>query len=834
MPYPSAAARGKNAPGAAGAFSVLGLPGLLSWYRDTGHHSDVEMSGGSIADDDIVLAWEDQAGTNHWLVTGVGTATGPRLQTAERNGKDILRFNGTNSCMRCAGLGTLFRGTQAYTIFIACAQDTATGTQAIETHNTSNQDSDYGYTLLRNSGTQKHLRRFADSAAASDAVTQGSDVAIITLVCDGSQVTIKTNNDTGNTVSTGSNGSTINQMTLGALIRPSNANGTFFFDGDVCEIIICNQALSNGVQTQVYEYLGERWGAAPGTPGSLAGTGRYLSNELRWTAATSAVSYTIRRAAAGSGVYSTIATDVTSLYYFDMGLPASTAYDYEVIAVNQFGLAGTAASVATVTTDSGAFTPLKMGTLNSWLKPDALGLSDNTAIQNNTDQSGNGNTFTQGTSNQRPLYKTGIQNGLGMALFDGSNDWFSCDSLSSMFNGNTPFSVFLVVKLTALGNPATDNRNYFIAANITGSATPTIDLYYAPFSNALVHTDRRDSAAVEYSLGFGDPDTNAHVVGIIYDGLRAQLYLDGALMGLATLGAGALAANSLTLGAHRRVDATTAYFNGYIGECCFYPFEVNPTQLGFFNTYIQGRWATPSSIASDPSQFAGLVLWCRSDAINGFQGKNDGDATGSIWYSKTQYLHDLELSGTATYRTGIFGSKPGVLLGSTSAWLEDSAGTIAAHFTAGVPFTMFWTAKASSVAAAISFWSLTQNGASNAFHNARITAAPAYGVGTQNDAGTANTFTGGTADTATHSYIYTYDGRTSTLYVDGAALVTGAQAQADQVFTLIRFAFGGLYRGSLSESWAGHLGEIGAITRVLGPSEIATLVAYQQAYWSTP
>lgn len=72
-------------------------------------------------------------------------------------------------------------------------------------------------------------------------------------------------------------------------------------------------------------------------------------------------------------------------------------------------------------------TPASFGTLNSWWKADSLSLSDGTAVGNGSttdwlDSSGNGNTLTQPTSGQRPLFKTAIYNGLPTIRFDASDD----------------------------------------------------------------------------------------------------------------------------------------------------------------------------------------------------------------------------------------------------------------------------------------------------------------------------------------------------------------------------------------------------------------------------
>lgn len=830
---------GLGALGSGSGFSPTSISGLVGWFKaDAGVYSDTALTTLISADGTQVKGWKDQSsGANNFLLTSVGTATGPTYKTAIANGLPVLRFNGSTDLLRSSGLAVYQRTTQNVTIFIAFSQATNTGTQTPLSWNTAAQASDYGYFLSRNASAQKSHRTFADTDV-TDSVDIGSVVAVQTLTYDGTNQKIYTNLDAGASGASGSRPAGTDQVILGGLQRTTqNPNGTFFLNGDVCEIIVYSNVVSAANQTAVINYLSARWVAAPGAPTSLAGTGGYLSNYLTWAAPANATSYIVKRSAAGAGTYTTVASGVTTLYYFDMSLSSNTAYDYQVQAVNQFGRAGTAASVANVTTISGAFDPTKFGTISRWGKPDALGLANNALIATNTDQSATGNNFVQATGGNKPTYKTNVQNGLGMALYDGTSSYMTCNGMATIFSAAQPVSVFMVVKLTDLtGHLNADNRNYFIAANkATGTANATFDFYYAPFSRALAHSDRRDTAGTEYSAGFGDPDTSAHVVGLIYDGTSVQFYVDGTLTASRAHGTGAMTFTDagLTMGAHLRLNVITAYFNGYIGEEVWYPFACNATQVSILSTYFVNRWATPNGMASDPSQFSGLGDWIRDDCMNGLGTLANGASLATV-YSKSMFNGDFNNSGTVTYQTNIQNSRAMALFGG-GALVEASAGTVAALVSGGGPYTIFWTSKASVAAATESFWSLTNNGASNAFSCARKNSTgPTFGLGTQNDASVANSATGGTPDTAAHSYILVDDGKTGILYVDGVATVTNTRAVSGAAFTFIRCVLGGLYRGSLTEPFAGYLGEWGCINRALSAGEITTLSAYQRNWWATP
>ncbi|BCU77169.1 LamG-like jellyroll fold domain-containing protein [Luteolibacter sp. LG18] len=79
----------------------------------------------------------------------------------------------------------------------------------------------------------------------------------------------------------------------------------------------------------------------PGVPGGFSATP--ISNsavKLTWSASSDATTYTVKRAAATGGPYTTVASGLTTTTYTDTGLTAGTTYYYVVIAVNVSGESG--------------------------------------------------------------------------------------------------------------------------------------------------------------------------------------------------------------------------------------------------------------------------------------------------------------------------------------------------------------------------------------------------------------------------------------------------------------------------------------------------------------
>lgn len=69
--------------------------------------------------------------------------------------------------------------------------------------------------------------------------------------------------------------------------------------------------------------------------------------------------------------------------------------------------------------------PDRISGLSGWWKADSLSLNDSDPVASWSDSSGAGQTMSQGTSGNRPLYKTGIINGLPAVRFDGTDDFLS-------------------------------------------------------------------------------------------------------------------------------------------------------------------------------------------------------------------------------------------------------------------------------------------------------------------------------------------------------------------------------------------------------------------------
>lgn len=89
---------------AARAFSPADVAGLAAWYK-------ADAITGK-ADGDAVAQWNDSSGSARHLAQAVG-ANQPTYQTAEVNGRPVVRFDGANDSMQA-----IFALTQPVTVFL--------------------------------------------------------------------------------------------------------------------------------------------------------------------------------------------------------------------------------------------------------------------------------------------------------------------------------------------------------------------------------------------------------------------------------------------------------------------------------------------------------------------------------------------------------------------------------------------------------------------------------------------------------------------------------------------------------------------------------------------
>jgi hypothetical protein len=207
--------------------------------------------------------------------------------------------------------------------------------------------------------------------------------------------------------------------------------------------------------------------------------------------------------------------------------------------------------------------------------------SDADLIAGVTDLSGKGNHLSQTTEASRPLYKTGIQNGLSVARFDGSNDSLSDDNVSSIPAPDESDLTLIVVFQRTTGVVTGDLVNYGSSFRLAGAnfdhrlqglvtnATPATtstswsNIVTDGFHIASYQIDRWDGVDGEYKLWF--------------DGVADD---DVAITNQTNQTPGALI-----------IGGTTAFLNGDVAEWLLYDNLISDSDREAVQDYLNDKYS---------------------------------------------------------------------------------------------------------------------------------------------------------------------------------------------------------------------------------------------------
>ena len=213
----------------------------------------------------------------------------------------------------------------------------------------------------------------------------------------------------------------------------------------------------------------------------------------------------------------------------------------------------------------GDFSPLQFNGLFLWLDASQLGLADAAAIATWNDLSSNGRNFSQGTADNRPAFKAAIQNGRGIARFDGSNDF-----LQSVAN-------------QTLSQPST----WFVVARRTGNTSAYNRVLYT-VDNGELGFDNEVNTTYIYAGEASYPDEAAadSAFHIIAGGFKANssiLRVDG-VQGVGDIGPNNIANQAMFIG------HSTNPLAGDVGEIILYSGQLSTADIGRVESYLASKW----------------------------------------------------------------------------------------------------------------------------------------------------------------------------------------------------------------------------------------------------
>jgi hypothetical protein len=226
-----------------------------------------------------------------------------------------------------------------------------------------------------------------------------------------------------------------------------------------------------------------------------------------------------------------------------------------------------------------AFSPDQVSGLTLWLKADGTiwqdsarttaAVADADPVGSWDDASTSGKHAQQATSSKRGTYKTGIQNGLPVIRFDGSDDWAATAAFAAAVT--QPYTLFLAFKKRATA----------FSVVCDGIVSSAICQVYPSGANLVCNLGSADRTLMA-------ADTSFHVLSLVGNGASSKRRVDGGSE--ATLSASP-GTNSLT------GFTVAALYNGTFtgdvdfGEVLLYTGELADADKTSVFTYLQ-RWGT--------------------------------------------------------------------------------------------------------------------------------------------------------------------------------------------------------------------------------------------------
>lgn len=245
---------------------------------------------------------------------------------------------------------------------------------------------------------------------------------------------------------------------------------------------------------------------------------------------------------------------------------------------------------ATKPAAAGPWTPLSLGaTLKGWWDfsdPTALftdaGVTqvsaDGQAIYQANDKSGNSRHLTQATAGNRPLYKTGILNGLSVAQFGGATDDDYLDAAGS----GAGLTAFTVVSVGRFANFVNDSASPTAVLTATG----TYD-----YISGCVQVEDQVWLTSTNIISFTAPTPGTWYIMARRHGQGTHnIYRNGgAALGTGNKTGWSFAWNVLRLGA--RYSALAPALDGSEGELVVCDSYLSDANLNLLGAYLADKWA---------------------------------------------------------------------------------------------------------------------------------------------------------------------------------------------------------------------------------------------------
>ena len=247
-------------PAVAAATSIIpsDVAGLKLWLDATKGLFDATSGGSAVtADGSAVARWEDQSGNGNHL-TQATSNNRPVLKTSIQNGKNVIRFDGSND--RLTGGDVLDLGTDGITIF-AVVKITGSNGAVISKSRATGQDG--RWFILREANVL--YCNFAATINRQPQISSDTTTSfrIITFSAIRKEAVARINKSVSATFSVDTtNHNTTNVLLVGTYPDSSGNEASIYpLNGDIAEILVyIGDRVSDQNISGLEDYLATKWG----------------------------------------------------------------------------------------------------------------------------------------------------------------------------------------------------------------------------------------------------------------------------------------------------------------------------------------------------------------------------------------------------------------------------------------------------------------------------------------------------------------------------------------------------------------------------------------------
>lgn len=251
-------------------FSPTNLNGLQVWLDGSDSSTMLQSSGGSpvASNGDPIGVWRDKSGNSYHATQTDGTKK-PTFRTNVKNGKSVVRFDGTNDHLQLVGSTSFlkFLHNSNSTVFVAAKNSGAGNSMLLCSNNGTGSNTGFwfyypGTTSFWPIATNGTTANVVYSLESSITNTNYNLMMAYTKAGDPTASERVKNYNNGSLLSganTLTNAADSGNSGFDVFVGSGSSVSNYPLNGDILEILIYNQVLSTGDRQKIETYLNSKW-----------------------------------------------------------------------------------------------------------------------------------------------------------------------------------------------------------------------------------------------------------------------------------------------------------------------------------------------------------------------------------------------------------------------------------------------------------------------------------------------------------------------------------------------------------------------------------------------